>query len=167
MPITVRTGTALKKLFGGNQEVEAIGDTIRELLENLGVRDRLCDDTGKIRHHFNIHINDGEDIRLINGLDTPVKDGDTVTILSAIAGGTGVMRRFWLTFSKNIEIKSLISEIIQDSGVEANLGKLSTSKEISLIGLKLSGEEADIRKIVDLLINKGITIEPVELDIVE
>ncbi len=167
MPITVRTGAALKKLFMGKQEVEAMGDTIRQLLENLGVRDRLCDDTGKIRHHFNIHINDGEDIRLINGLDTPVKDGDTVTILSAIAGGTGVIRRFWLTFTKNINIKSLISEIIQNSGVEANLGKLSSSKDISLIGLKLSGEEADIRKTVDLIMNKGISIEPVELDIVE
>ena len=167
MPITVRTGSTLKKLFGGKQEVEAMGDTIRQLLENLGVRVRLCDDTGKVRRHFNIHINDGEDIRLINGLDTPVKDGDIVSILSAIAGGTGVIRRFWLTFAKNINIKSLISEIIQNSGVEANLGKLSSSKDISLIGLKLSGDEADIRKTVDILMNKGITIEPVELDIVE
>ncbi len=167
MPITVRTGTALKKLFGGKQEVEVMGDTIRQLLENLGVRDRLCDDTGKVRRHFNIHINDGEDIRLINGLDTPVKDGDTVTILSAIAGGTGVIRRFWLTFSKDIDIKPLIIEIIQNAGVEANIGKLSSSKDISLIGLKLSGEEADIRRTVDLLMDKGISVEPVELDIVE
>ena len=66
-----------------------------------------------------------------------------------------------------INIKSSIYEIIQNSGVEANLGKLSSSRDINLIGLKLSGEEADIRKIVDLLMNKGITIEPVELDIVE
>ncbi len=167
MPITVRTGTALKKLFGGKQEIEAKGDTIRQLLENLGVRDRLCDDTGKVRRHFNIHINDDEDIRLINGLDTPVKDGDTVTILSAIAGGTHVIRRFWLTFPKDINIKSLIFEIIQNSAVDSSLGETSFSKDIGLIGLKLSGEEEDIRETVDLLLDNGISVEPVELDIVE
>ncbi len=167
MPITVRTGAALKKLFMGKQEVEAVGNTIRQLLESLGVCDRLCDDTGKVRRHFNIHINDGEDIRLINGLDTPVKDGDTVTILSAIAGGTGVIRRFWLTFSKDIDIKTLIFEIIQESSVDAKIGKISFSKDIGLIGLKLSGEEEDIRKTVDFLVEKRISIEPVELDIVE
>ncbi len=167
MPITVRTGAVLKKLLGGKQEVEAMGDTIRQILENLGVRDRLCDDTGKVRRHFNIHINDGEDIRLINGLDTPVKDGDTVSILSALAGGTGLIRRFWLTFSKDIDIKPLILEIIHNSGADANIGKTSFSKDIGLIGLKLSGEEKDIRETVDLLVDKGISVEPVELDIVE
>ena len=167
MPITVRTGAALKKLFGGKQEVEAAGNTIRQLLEGLGILDRICDDTGNVRRHFNIHINDSEDIRLINGLDTPVKDGDTVTILSAIAGGASVIRRFWLTFSKGIDVVPLISEVTQTSGVNANIGKTSSSKDISLIGLELSGEEETIRNIVDHLVKKGISVEPVELDIVE
>ena len=167
MPITVRTGTALKKLFGGNQEVVAMGNTIRQLLENLGVRDRLCDDTGKVRRHFNIHINDGEDIRLINGIDTPVKDGDTVTILSAIAGGSGVIRRFWLTFPREIDVKPLILEIAQSSGVEADIGETSFSKDIGLVGLKLSGEEEDIRETINIIKDKGISIKPIELDIIE
>ncbi|MBW7997047.1 MAG: MoaD/ThiS family protein [Candidatus Glassbacteria bacterium] len=87
MPINVRTGTALRNLLGGNQESSTQGATVREILENLGIADRLCDDSGKVRRHFNIHVNEGEEIRLLQGLDTPVKDGDTVTIISAIAGG--------------------------------------------------------------------------------
>jgi molybdopterin synthase sulfur carrier subunit len=90
MPVIVRTGTALKSLFGGRQEVQAEGGTVGELLTSLEVRDRLCDSSGKVRRHFNIHVNDGEDIRLLQSLNTPVKDGDTVTILSAIAGGTEI-----------------------------------------------------------------------------
>ena len=167
MPVTVRTGAALKKLFDGKQELESEGGTIKQILENIGVHDRLCDDTGKLRRHFNIHINDNEDIRLIDGLDTPVKDGDIVTILSAIAGGTGGISRFWLTFPKDIDIKPLILEIVQNFAVDANLGKTSFSKDIGLIGLKLSGEEEDIRKNVDILADKGISVEPVELDVIE
>lgn len=167
MPVTVRTGAVLKKLFGGKQEVESAGDTIRQLLENLGVQDRLCDDTGKVRRHFNIHINDSEDIRLINGLDTLLKDGDIVTILSAIAGGAGVTRRFWLTFSRDIDVTTLISESVQKSGVRVNIGKTNYSRDIGLMGLELSGEEENIRNTVDYLVEKGISVEPVELDIVE
>ena len=61
--------------------------TIGEILDELKIRDRLCDDQGVVRRHFNIHINDGEDVRFLKGLDTETSEGDTVTILSAIAGG--------------------------------------------------------------------------------
>ena len=87
MPITVRTGTALRRLFGGRRQIEAEGSTVGEVLSNLDVRDRLCDKTGKLGRHFSIHINDGEDIRLLKGFDTPLRDGDAITVLSAIAGG--------------------------------------------------------------------------------
>jgi len=87
MPVKVRTGTALKNLLSGQQEVAAEGATIREILEQLGILERLCDETGIVRRHFNIHVNDGEEIRLLQGLETPVNEGDAVTILSAIAGG--------------------------------------------------------------------------------
>jgi molybdopterin converting factor small subunit len=90
MPITVRTGTALRNLLGERQELPAEGGTVGEILKHLGIVERLCDDTGKVRRHFNIHVNDGEEIRLLQDLDTPVNDGDTVTILSAIAGGVSI-----------------------------------------------------------------------------
>ena len=93
MPITIRTGAALKNLFDGRQEIEAQGATVGALLDHLNVRDRLCDDAGKVRRHFNVHVNEGEDIRLGEGLQTAVKEGDVVTILSAVAGGAPRLRR--------------------------------------------------------------------------
>lgn len=87
MAITVRTAGAQRSLFDGKQEAQAEGATVGEVVEHLGIRERLCDDSGKVRRHFNVHVNEGEDIRRLQGLDTPVADGDTVTILSAIAGG--------------------------------------------------------------------------------
>ena len=87
MPIKVRASAALRSLFGGKQETSAEGVTVGEILDHLNVRDRICDGAGKVRRHFIIHVNEGEDIRLLEGLDTPIKDGDTMTVLSAIAGG--------------------------------------------------------------------------------
>ena len=87
MPVKVRTGTALKNLLGGSQEVAAEGATVGQVLEHLEIVRRLCDEAGIVRRHFNIHVNDGDEIRLLQGLETPVNEGDTVTILSAIAGG--------------------------------------------------------------------------------
>ena len=57
MPVTIRTGAALKGLLNGEQEARAEGKTVGEILDSLGVRERLCDGTGKVRRHFNIHIN--------------------------------------------------------------------------------------------------------------
>ena len=87
MPITVRAGAALKSLLAGRQEMQVEGATVGDVLDRLQIRERLCDETGKLRRHVNIHVNEGEDVRLLQGLDTPVQDGDTVTLLSAIAGG--------------------------------------------------------------------------------
>ncbi len=87
MPVKVRVGTALSRLLDGRREAEAEGGTVGDVVRALGIDGRLCDATGKLRRHFNLHVNEGEDVRLLGGLDTPVKDGDVVTILSAIAGG--------------------------------------------------------------------------------
>ena len=167
MSITVRTGAVLKGLLGGQQEIEAEGKTVGELLEGLNIRDRLCDDTGKVRRHFNIHVNDGEDIRLLQGLDTPVKDGDTVTILSAIAGGAKVSRKFWLTFPQELVDKPLIWEAGQKFQVVTNIRQASVSKEVGIVGLELSGEEDEVRKAIDFFLQAGVSVEPVELDVVE
>ena len=167
MAITVRTGAVLKNLLDGEREVETEGGTIRELLERLNILDRLCDESGAVRRHFNIHVNEGEDIRLLQGLDTPVEDGDTVTILSAIAGGAQVARKFWLTFPKTLVDKPLIWEVAQKFKVVTNIRQASVSKEMGLVGLGISGEEAEVRKAVDFLLEEGVSVEPVELDVVE
>ncbi len=167
MSITVRAGAALKSLLGGSQEVQIDGTTVGEVVERLSIRERLCDDTGKLRRHFNIHVNDGEDIRLLQGLDTPVKDGDTLTILSAIAGGADVARKLWLTFSQELVGKPLIWEVAQKFQVVTNIRQASVSKDVGIVGLELSGEEDEVRRAIDFLLQAGVSVEPVERDVVE
>ncbi len=91
MAITVRIPTPLRKLTQEQETVEAEGDTIQGLLDNLdrnypGLKDRLCDEQGELRRFVNIYLND-EDIRFAQGRETAVKDGDEISIIPAIAGG--------------------------------------------------------------------------------
>jgi sulfur-carrier protein len=90
MAIEVRIPTILRTYTGGAKAVEGAGSTLAELIADLeahhsGLQARLIDD-GKLRRFVNVYLND-EDVRFIGGLDTPVKDGDTVTVLPAVAGG--------------------------------------------------------------------------------
>jgi MoaD family protein len=90
MAIEVRIPTILRSYTGGAKAVEGSGATLDDLLNNLdaahgGLRDRLVDGE-KLRRFVNVYLND-EDVRFLGGLETPVKDGDTVTVLPAVAGG--------------------------------------------------------------------------------
>jgi sulfur-carrier protein len=90
MAIEVRIPTILRTYTDGAKQVEGDGSTLGELLVDLdakhsGLRDRLVDDGG-LRRFVNVYLND-EDVRFLAGLDTPVQDGDTVTVLPAVAGG--------------------------------------------------------------------------------
>ena len=90
MAIEVRIPTILRNYTGGAKAVEGSGATLDELLNNLdkehgGLRERLVDGE-KLRRFVNVYLND-EDVRFLGGLETPVKDGDTVTVLPAVAGG--------------------------------------------------------------------------------
>jgi len=91
MAIEVRIPTILRTYTGGAKSVEGAGATLDELLTNLdtahgGLRERLVDGE-KLRRFVNVYLND-EDVRFLGGLETPVKDGDTVTVLPAVAGGS-------------------------------------------------------------------------------
>ena len=90
MAVKVRIPTPLRTLTGGADEVPADGGTVAEVIENLeanhpGMKDRLCDDKG-VRRFVNLYAND-EDIRFLDNLETALKDGDTLSIVPAIAGG--------------------------------------------------------------------------------
>jgi sulfur-carrier protein len=90
MAIEVRIPTILRPLTGGAKSVQGAGDTLDELLADLdsrysGLRDRLVDDSG-LRRFVNVYLND-EDVRFLGGLSATIKDGDTVTVLPAVAGG--------------------------------------------------------------------------------
>ena len=87
---TVRIPTPLRTLTGGEDQVQAAGDTVKDVIENLeqnhpGIRERLLDDKG-VRRFVNIYVGD-EDIRFLDGLDTQLKSSDEISIVPAIAGG--------------------------------------------------------------------------------
>ena len=90
MAIEVRIPTILRTYTGGAKSVEGSGATLADLFADLesrhgGLQDRLVDDAG-LRRFVNVYLND-EDVRFLGGLSAPVKDGDTVTVLPAVAGG--------------------------------------------------------------------------------
>jgi molybdopterin synthase sulfur carrier subunit len=90
--IKVRIPTPLRPMTGGKSEVELTGNTVSEIIENLGsahpgIKERVYDEQGEIRRFINIYVNE-EDIRFLTGKDTPLKDGDEVSIIPAIAGGS-------------------------------------------------------------------------------
>ena len=92
MAVNVRIPTPLRKLTQNRETVQADGSSIGEIVENLekqypGLKERLCDEKGELRRFVNLYLND-EDIRFAKGKETPVKDGDEVSIIPAIAGGT-------------------------------------------------------------------------------
>ncbi|MDI6731356.1 MAG: MoaD/ThiS family protein [Candidatus Margulisbacteria bacterium] len=89
--IKVRIPQPLQKLTGGMEQVEAGGKDVKSLVNDLeskypGVKDRICDDAGKIRRFINIYVNE-EDIRFLEGDATALKEGDEISIIPAIAGG--------------------------------------------------------------------------------
>jgi molybdopterin synthase sulfur carrier subunit len=91
MSVKVRIPTPLQPLTDHQPELEASGDTLREVLANLeerypGIRERLYDDEGALRRFVNVYVND-EDIRFLKGEDTALSDGDEISIVPAIAGG--------------------------------------------------------------------------------
>jgi molybdopterin converting factor small subunit len=90
--MTVRIPVPLRRFTGGVEEVAANGATVAEILDDLdrnhsGIKARLCEEDGKIRRFVNIYVND-EDIRFMDSLETPVGDGDELSIVPAIAGGS-------------------------------------------------------------------------------
>ena len=87
---TVRIPPTLRTETGGARQVPAAGDTVRELLDDLisrfpGLRSQLVEDE-ELAPFVNVYV-EGEDVRMLEGLDTPVERGSTVILLPAMAGG--------------------------------------------------------------------------------
>ena len=91
MTVIVRIPTTLRPLAGGQAEVKVEGSTLGDVLTALdaahpGFGGRILDDDGKLRRFVNVFVAD-DDVRYLQGLDTPVPDGETVSIIPAVAGG--------------------------------------------------------------------------------
>lgn len=96
MPVTVHVPTPLRKLTGNQADVQIEAGSVSELVDSLeashaGIKDKLVDEEGEIRRYVNIYVNE-EDVRFLEGKETILADGDSVSIVPAIAGGrrTGV-----------------------------------------------------------------------------
>jgi sulfur-carrier protein len=92
MAVTLRVPTILRPLTGGASEVSVDGAaTLSELIEKVdaehpGIRGRVLDDDGKLRRFVNVYVGE-DDVRFADGLQTPIPDGTTVSIIPAVAGG--------------------------------------------------------------------------------
>jgi molybdopterin synthase sulfur carrier subunit len=91
MPKKVRIPTPLRKLTNNEEVVEVNADTIGAAIAELqaqfpGIGERLVDDKGEVRRFVNVYVNE-EDIRFLKNRETPLKDGDEISIIPAIAGG--------------------------------------------------------------------------------
>ena len=94
MAVTVRIPTPLRKLTN-EQETVTVDESssLAELIDALeqqhpGLKERLCDETGELRRFVNVYVN-GEDVRFLSGLETPIEEGAEVSIVPAVAGGYG------------------------------------------------------------------------------
>jgi molybdopterin synthase sulfur carrier subunit len=91
MAIIVRIPQPLRSLTKDAATVDGSGDSLLACIDFLdsqypGVRERVMDESGEIRRFVNVYIN-GDDVRFIQGLKSPVKDGDEISIVPAVAGG--------------------------------------------------------------------------------
>ena len=91
MAVNVRIPTPLRGLTKDQDVVSAEGPSVGAAIEELersfpGMKNRLCDETGELRRFVNIYVN-GEDVRFLQGLETPIADRDEMSIVPAVAGG--------------------------------------------------------------------------------
>ena len=91
MPTKVRIPTPLRKLTNNEEIVEISAGTVGGAISELqrlfpGIKERLVDESGAVRRFVNVYVNE-EDIRFLQNQQTPLKDGDEVSIIPAIAGG--------------------------------------------------------------------------------
>ena len=91
MSIVVRIPTPLRRMTGGLDKVEVEGASLEGVIDAMnqeypGIRGRICDDNGDLRNFVNVYVN-GEDVRFLQGLETPTNSGDEVSVVPAVAGG--------------------------------------------------------------------------------
>lgn len=168
MSVKVRVPTPLQKITQDKPEVSCEGKTVKEVLANLekaypGVKERICDESGKIRRFVNIYVN-AEDIRFLKGEDTPVKSGDELSIIPAIAGGA--VKRITLFFPQSLIKEPVIFTMAKQCNVVPNIRRAKVTEDVGEMTLELEGKDADLEKALEFLKKKGIKVQPVTGDVV-
>ncbi len=170
MNVRVRIPTPLKKLTGEQDIIAAKGNTVGEVIQWLtetypGLRERLRDENGEVRRFINIYVND-EDIRFIQNLETPVKEGDQISIIPAIAGGSSQKRKVTLTFPPERIQEPVIYNIGHRFKIVTNIRSANVTENVGWVTLEIDGEEEEYLKAVDYLKEIGVKVEPVEKDVI-
>src|SRR4030043_943762 len=168
MEVYVRIPAPLKKLAGEQNVIKAEGKTVGEVLQWLtetypGLKNRLRDEKGEVRRFINIYVND-EDIRFIQNLKPPVKDGDQISTIPAIAGGSSTKRRVTLTFPPERIKEPVIYNIGQRFKIVTNIRSANVTENVGWVTLEIDGEEGEYLKALDYLKKIGVKAEPVEKD---
>lgn len=171
MEVEVRIPTPLKKLVKDQNIIKANGKTVGEVLEWLTntypeLRERLRDENGELRRFINIYLND-EDIRFLQNLSTPLKDGDQISIIPAIAGGSSIKRKVTLTFPPQLIKEPVIYNIGHQFKIITNIRSANVSEDVGWVTLEIDGEEEEYLKALDYLKKIGVKVEPVERNVIE
>lgn len=175
MDIKVRIPTPLRKLTKGSQEVTVSGSTVANLIDNLekeypGIKERICEGNGKVRRFVNIYVNE-EDIRFLQNTDTTLKEGDEISIIPAIAGGSPASRmekrKVYLTYPMKLVREPLIYWVGRKFKVITNVRSASISEKMGLVALELEGKGEEVDKALQWFRKKGVKVEPIEQDVVE
>ena len=171
MEVQVRIPTPLRKLTGEQDTIQAKGGTVGEVLQWLtetypGLKERLRDEKGEVRRFINIYVND-EDIRFVQNLETPLKEGDRLSIVPAIAGGTSARRRVTLTFPPELIKEPVIYYIGHRFNLVTNIRSANVTENVGWVTLEIDGEEEEYLKALNYLREMGVKVEPIERDIIE
>jgi molybdopterin synthase sulfur carrier subunit len=171
MEVHVKIPTPLKKLAGEQDIIKASGRTVGEVIQWLtetypGLKDRLRNEQGEVRRFINIYVNN-EDIRFIQNLETPLKDGDQLSIIPAIAGGSPLKRRMTLFFPPELIKEPIIYTIGQRFRLITNIRSANVSEKVGWVTLEIDGEEEEYSKALNYLRGIGVKVEPVERDVIE
>ena len=171
MEVQVRIPTPLRKLTGEQDTIQAKGGTVGEVLQWLtetypGLKERLRDEKGEVRRFINIYVND-EDIRFVQNLETPLKEGDRLSIVPAIAGGASARRRVTLTFPPELIKEPVIYNIGHRFNLVTNIRSANVTENVGWVTLEIDGEEEEYLKAVNYLKEMGVKVEPIERDIIE
>lgn len=171
MEVHVRIPAPLKKLAGERDVIKAEGKTVGEVIQWLtetypGLKERLRDEKGEVRRFINIYVNN-EDIRFNQSLETPVKEGDEISIIPAIAGGTSPKRKVTLTFPPKLIKEPVIYNIGQRFKLVTNIRSANVSENVGWVTLEIDGDEAEYLKAIHYLNEIGVKIEPIERDVIE
>jgi len=166
MSIKVRIPTPLQKLTNNQAEVQVEAANVNELLASLekqhpGIKERLCDEKGTLRRFVNVYVNE-EDIRFLQGQDTALKAGDDISIIPAIAGGSGVSKkRVTLVFPQDQIKEPVVFTMAKKFNIIPNIRRARVTESVGEMTLELEGDEKDLEKGIKYLESRGLKVEPV------